>query len=78
MAPKDRAAGSYYCAVVHVYARVVAERPSEGEHIRFVSCSRHPSCGTFPNGLPENADRLFSKFTGCPFVDTRQIMRWLE
>ena len=78
MATKDRAAGGYYCGVVQRYVHVVAERGSDGDQIRFVSCSRHPGCGAFPGGLPENADLLLGKSTGCPFLDTHQILRWLE
>jgi hypothetical protein len=42
---------------------------------RFTSCTGHPTCNTFPNGLPQNIEELpAGRLTGCPFVDTRAIL----
>jgi hypothetical protein len=71
----------YDCAVVRraVVVRVnkLEVRNSMGETFdktQFTSCTGHPACSTFPEGLPQTIDALPVGLTGCPFVDTRSIL----
>jgi hypothetical protein len=43
----------------------------------FKSCTGHPQCGKFPRGLPQVLSELPPGPTGCPFVDTGEIKKWL-
>jgi hypothetical protein len=43
---------------------------------RFVACTGHPACGMFPDGLPQCIEDLDLVWTGCPLVDSHEILRF--
>ena len=66
--------GDYRCTVVRRDIAFRVDTP-HGAHTLFVSCTGHPTCGTFAKGLPQTIEDLPPGLTGCPLVDTHAIMR---